>query len=180
MLVRERKQQDAKGTYTKNGRDIETARKALRSPGCFSAWFCRTSWHKWTAHRAIKTPPPGPGHHLLGVKRARWMVENNAKGELPRGRYPRLVIFQDEDDPTSVTEVDPGDLEATFGAGYKLKRVGIEITDERVTEHIRMRLAWLPEYYDRMLDGNRLNTIEAKNRLANSLSQNSFEIGRIE
>ncbi|MEM1195596.1 MAG: hypothetical protein AAGH57_05790 [Pseudomonadota bacterium] len=108
------------------------------------------------------------------------MVENNAKGELPRGRYPRLVIFQDEDDPTSVTEVDPGDLEATFGAGYKLKRVGIEITDERVTEHIRMRLAWLPEYYDRMLDGNRLNTIEAKNRLANSLSQNSFEIGRIE
>ncbi|MEM9086813.1 MAG: hypothetical protein AAGB23_12885 [Pseudomonadota bacterium] len=98
---------------------------------------------RWHAHRAIKTPPPGPGHHLLGVKRARWMIKNKAKGELPRGRYPRMVIFQDDDDPTSVMEADPDDLEATLGEGYALKRVGIEITDERVTRQMRARIPWL-------------------------------------
>jgi len=95
---------------------------------------------RWHAHRAIKTPPPGKGHHDWGVKRARWMIDNKAKGELPREKYPMLVTFEDESDPTSVMEVDRDDLEATFGEGYRLKRVRIEITNDRVTTGIRSRL----------------------------------------
>jgi len=95
---------------------------------------------RWLAHQAIETPPPGPGHHLWGVKRARWMVENKAKGELPRGRYPMLVASDDPRDPRAFVELDPEDLEATLGQGYSLKRVKIEITDEPLTIGIEKRL----------------------------------------
>jgi len=95
---------------------------------------------RWLAHQAIETPPPGPGHHLWGVKRARWMIENKAKGELPRGHYPTLVASDDPRDPRAFFELDPEDLAANLGPGYSLKRVTIEITDARVTRGIEKRL----------------------------------------
>jgi len=97
---------------------------------------------RWLAHQAIKTPPPGNGHHHWGVKRARWMRDNKAKGELPRERYPMLVTFGDESDPTSVARVDPDDLGATFGEGVELKRITVEMTDDAVTTDIEERLGW--------------------------------------
>jgi hypothetical protein len=103
-----------------------------------------------------------------------------ANATLPeRSAYPMLVIFGDESDPTSVAEIDPDDLAATFGKGVRLKRVTAELTDDPVTTGIEKRLGWLPNYYDKMLDGRTINTIEAENRLANDLSQNSFAIGTI-
>jgi hypothetical protein len=103
-----------------------------------------------------------------------------ANATLPeRSAYPMLVTFGDESDPTSVAEIDPDDLAATFGKGVKLKRITAELTDDPVTTGIEKRLGWLPNYYDKMLDGRTINTIEAENRLANDLSQNSFAIGTI-
>lgn len=96
-----------------------------------------------------------------------------------RSAYPTLVTFGDEADPTSVTEVEPDDLASTFGTGVRLKRITAELTDDPVTTGIEQRLGWLPNYYDKMLDGRTINTIEAENRLANDLSQNSFAIGTI-
>ena len=94
-----------------------------------------------------------------------------------RSAYPMLVTFGDIAEPTSVAEVDPDDLAATFGEGYALRRVTVELTDAPVTTGIEERLGWLPSMYATMLDGDTLNTIYAENRLANDLSQGDFSRG---
>lgn len=57
--------------------------------------------------------------------------------------YPLLVRFRDINDPKSVELVQPDDLAASFGAGVKLRRLTVEVTDEDVTVGIRERLEWL-------------------------------------
>ena len=59
-----------------------------------------------------------------------------------RSAYPMLVTFADLDDPTSVARVDPDDLAATFGEGYELRRITVQLTDDPVTGGIEERLAW--------------------------------------
>jgi hypothetical protein len=54
-----------------------------------------------------------------------------------------LVRFRDLHDPASVERVDPSDLAASFGAGVKLERMSIEITDAPVTKGIEAVLPWL-------------------------------------
>ncbi|WP_421850632.1 hypothetical protein [Oricola sp.] len=64
--------------------------------------------------------------------------------------YPRLVTFGDIDDPTSVRRVDPDNLAASFGHGYRLKSITLEITDAPVTNGELAKLfPWL--------DGNRID-----------------------
>lgn len=94
-----------------------------------------------------------------------------------RSAYPMLVTFNDLAKPESVAAVDPDDLAATFGDGVKLKRITVELTDDPVTTGIEERLGWLPSYFDKMLDGQRLNNSEA---LSNNLSQGSFARGTIQ
>lgn len=66
---------------------------------------------------------------------------------VPSAEYPQLVTFTDVNDPTSVQPVDPADLAATFGAGFRLSRMALTITDEPVTEGpIDAVLTWLGEY----------------------------------
>jgi hypothetical protein len=40
-------------------------------------------------------------------------------------------------------KVDPADLERDYGAGVKLKRVFVQITDDDVTTGIEKRLVWV-------------------------------------
>jgi hypothetical protein len=94
-----------------------------------------------------------------------------------RSGYPMLVTFGDVSDPTSVELVDPDDLAASFGEGVKLKRITVELTDDPVTTGIEGRLGWLPDYFDKMLDGRTNNSVHAKKRLANDLSQGDFSRG---
>ena len=47
--------------------------------------------------------------------------------------YPMLVTFTEINDPKSVKKVNPYNLATSFGAGYKLKAITLEITDEPVT-----------------------------------------------
>lgn len=55
-----------------------------------------------------------------------------------------MVTFGDLKDPKSVQEVDPENLPATFGPGYKIKSYTVEITDEPVTEgRVENLLPWL-------------------------------------
>lgn len=63
-----------------------------------------------------------------------------------RSAYPMLVTFGDSADPTSVMEVDPDDLAATFGEGVKLTRITVRLTDHPVTSGIEKRLVWLSGY----------------------------------
>jgi hypothetical protein len=62
-----------------------------------------------------------------------------------RSAYPMMVTFGDPADPTSVAEVDPDDLAATFGDGVKLKRITVELTDDLVTSGIEKRLGWIDD-----------------------------------
>ncbi len=89
----------------------------------------QTMWHifRTTASKSIEVWPNFEGKDM----------------PITSGRVPMLVTFDDLDDPTSVAEVDPDDLAASFGEGYALKRITVQITDEPVTTGIEERLEWL-------------------------------------
>jgi hypothetical protein len=70
-----------------------------------------------------------------------------------RSAYPMMVTFADINHPTSVMRVDPDDLAASFGEGVKLKRITVELTDDRVTTGIEKRLPWKDAYLDNWFDG---------------------------
>jgi len=84
---------------------------------------------------------------------------------------PDLVTFADPNDPKTVIEVDPNNLQATLGPDISWNEITIESTDEPVTKGIELRLPWIAAYYNKMLDGSRYHD---KNTLANKLSTASF------
>ena len=74
------------------------------------------------------------------------MTSKKISSAVPADQYPLLVTFDNIADPKSVKQVKPSDLAATFGAGYSLKRITLEITDEKVTEGVVEKvLGWLYE-----------------------------------
>ncbi|MGB3139826.1 MAG: hypothetical protein WBB16_03420 [Aestuariivirga sp.] len=75
---------------------------------------------------------------------------------IPPKHYPMLVTFADINDPKSVKLVDPGNLAATFGPGYSLKSIALEITEERVTDgKVENVLAWILELQTRLIPTNK-------------------------
>jgi hypothetical protein len=63
--------------------------------------------------------------------------------KVPVSGLPMLVRFRDVHDPMTVEQVDPSDLEASFGPGVKLRGATIAITDDPVTYRIEEKLGWL-------------------------------------
>ncbi|MGL1920446.1 MAG: hypothetical protein OCD03_05430, partial [Hyphomicrobiales bacterium] len=60
--------------------------------------------------------------------------------------YPTLVTFEDIKDSRSIKLVDPSDLAATFGDGYALKEITLEITGENVQYgKIKNVLDWIDD-----------------------------------
>lgn len=127
-------------------------------------------------------------------KSIRYYSNLEASKELPLSLYPMLVTFTDPNDPSSVQPVfetmsehperkdakvtlKEDYFEALFGKGVRLRRITIEMTEDRVTWGIEKWLPWLSKYYNQRLDGNRFGTLEADNRLANSLSSGAFSTG---
>ena len=68
-----------------------------------------------------------------------------ANGGTEVSAYPMLVMFKDIKDPKSVARVDPDDLPASFGTGYRLKAITVTITDAPMTIGIEKRLGWLAD-----------------------------------
>ena len=64
-------------------------------------------------------------------------------GDLPIEALSLLVRFRDPQDPRTIERVDPFDLPASFGAGVKLARATIGITDEPASTGIENTLRWL-------------------------------------
>ncbi len=62
---------------------------------------------------------------------------------LEMNNYPMFVRFRNIADPRTVEEVNPDDLAASFGPGYRLKSLTVQMTDEPVTTGIEKRLPWL-------------------------------------
>ncbi len=66
------------------------------------------------------------------------------KVALKPDQYPLLVTFDDINDPASVKRIDPANLEATFGPGYRLNRITLSLTKEPVTKRkVEKVLGWL-------------------------------------
>ena len=59
---------------------------------------------------------------------------------LPRDQLPMLVRFRDPADARTIEVLGPSDLAASFGAGVRLNRVDIQMTDDPVTSTIEGRL----------------------------------------
>ena len=122
---------------------------------------------------------PGAGQRepIDLIKRARLYKSLKTEvRDVPHSALPLLVTFTDITDPTTVKKVDPRDLPATFGPGVTLERVTLEITDEKVTEgKVEKLLVWLATVGNGMLDGSKISSLSAENRLANDLSRLDFE-----
>ena len=67
--------------------------------------------------------------------------------DIPLNMLPTLLTFGDLADPYSITIVQPEDLQATFGPGYKMLRASLTPTDEAMVQTIRARFPW----WDRMV-----------------------------
>jgi hypothetical protein len=87
---------------------------------------------------------------------------------------PDLVTFADVNDPASVIEVDPNDLQSTLGPNITWHEITLESTDEPITRGIELKLPWIPAFFDKnlRLDGSKYG---AKKELANILSWPDFD-----
>ena len=72
----------------------------------------------------------------------------NVVWDVPEGLMPTLITFRDQNDITTAEIVDPLDLAATFGPGYELLGMTVEVTDEPTT---RDQIA--PLFAEWILDG---------------------------
>lgn len=103
----------------------------------------------------------------------RTLAKVTGSGTLPRNAYPRFVRFHDIRDPTSVEEVDPGNLAAAFGDGVRLRGITFQITDDRRTDgRMDGLLPWLKEYHGKRFDGRHLHYADGD--LPNQLSSVDF------
>ncbi|WP_027665282.1 hypothetical protein [Rhizobium leguminosarum] len=60
--------------------------------------------------------------------------------DVPKSAYPVLITFSDLSDPATAQKVDPVNLEAPFGSGYRLVSIKLAISDEAKTEGIVQRV----------------------------------------
>ena len=90
--------------------------------------------------------------------------------------YPLLVTFRDLNDPKTVEQVDPADLAASFGAGVKLARATVELTDAQVTTGIEKRLPWIANgYNESLLDEREVGRPVRELRPASLLTYGAFK-----
>lgn len=93
---------------------------------------------------------------------------------------PRFVRFSNLSEPKSVEKVDPHDMSASLGEGFRLKELTVEIVDEPILWQVKNYLPWIAEFRAKRLDGQRFGTVNTKYKTANSLSAGAFTAGENE
>lgn len=83
------------------------------------------------------------GKVILPPTRQEYYYDKGKRIDHAVSNYPMLVTFTDIADPKSVARVDPDNLTAAFGPGVRLKRITVQVTDDKVTKGIEKRLGWL-------------------------------------
>lgn len=104
---------------------------------------------EWTAYTAFFPELEGKplSKKEMGSYLDMIVASTGQNRELARKDYPLLVTFDDINDPATVRRVNPGDLPASFGPGYRLNAITLSITDEPVTEgKLEKVLGWLTAY----------------------------------
>lgn len=86
---------------------------------------------------------------------------------------PMLVTFKDVNNPNSVVRVPTNDLASRLGAGYRLKSVRVEVTDQASDRQVGQKLPWLCQYRDKLLNGDEVEWVN-KRELSAHLSAGSF------
>ncbi len=116
------------------------------------------------------------------------LLENGDDGgagkvALKPDQYPLLVTFDDINDPASVKRVNPANLEATFGPGYRLNGITLSLTTEPVTKGEVEKVLpaeffkrWGSMYRDALADGGIKNPFFKT--FAASLGRDSFTTQR--
>ena len=140
----------------------------------------------WASKAMVPAWPDSDDLGDEGKNIAELLRVTKAKGRIPLPRRwqltgpdntmdhtPFFVLFRDTADPASVERVDPDNLVKSFGAGFKLRGIFVEITDDPVTTGIVERLPWLPLNKGKYLDGK---TLHDSQLLANSLGSGDFLI----
>jgi len=90
----------------------------------------------------------------------------------------RWVGFEDFSDPKSVFAVDPENLAASYGEGYALTRLTLQISDEPLTRgEVEKVLGWWCEYTQPYKRLSGLSGVISDNQLANRLGPGAFKNG---
>jgi hypothetical protein len=102
------------------------------------------------------------------------IAQMRAPRKISPADLPDLVTFAEINDPKSVIEVNPDNLQAALGPGISWNEITLESTDEPVSKGIELKLPWLPAYFEKnlRLDGSDLGT---NHELANILSWFDFD-----
>jgi hypothetical protein len=133
---------------------------------------------EWTAYTAFFPELEGKplSKKEMGSYLDLMVASTGQTRELARKDYPLLVTFDDINDPATVRRVNPGDLSASFGLGYRLNSITLAITAEPVTRgRMKSLIPWLVDYYSQRFDGQRFGTIKTHNPFANSLASGAFD-----
>jgi len=113
------------------------------------------------------------------VKNSTLAGQIGRKAVVPSNMYPLLVTFTDIADPKSVKQVNPADLAATFGAGFSLKSITLEVTDDKVTEGVVEKvLGWFSDYasHEFRLNGKKCVACPDDNTFAESIGTGNFRV----
>ncbi|OKO82503.1 hypothetical protein [Bradyrhizobium sp. AS23.2] len=71
------------------------------------------------------------------------LLRQSGPREVPLAALPQLDRFLDINDPNTRVSVSPDDLAASFGPGFQLKRVILQLTDDPVTPPPEIWPQWL-------------------------------------
>lgn len=146
-------------------------------------------WAVW-ALNAVPTPErhlPIKGREERIAQIDRWVEYLNAdRGvhpiwttkpphNVPGLSVPYMVRFRDIAAPKSVEEVDPNDLAKSFGSGFALQKLTLQVVDDQFTRGIDKRFPWWTTYRDHHFDGTSTVTEDmTKTNIAAHLSSGSF------
>lgn len=134
----------------------EAVRVDLGSRGSIYALLRSDDMTSW-AHYAMLLSLPSPYYELAMDNEKRSDLFNKLLGKQfvvprrfrPNGAianptgYPTLIRFRDEQDSSTIEELDPENLSPQLGQGVKLRKISIELTRDPVTFEIRKHLTWL-------------------------------------
>jgi hypothetical protein len=132
------------------------------------------------------TRDAGPDHNLIAriygetlqndlLDYVRRVARMRGPRQITAADLPDLVTLADTNDPSSVIEVDPNNLQATLGSNVTWNEITLESTDEPITKGLRAKLPWIEPYFQQNLRLDGLNHGFNKG-LANTLNWADFDL----